>query len=360
MRATEFIAQVGGGKARPAYFLRGPDRFLHEECRAAVVAAIAPETRAWCLNEVDFESGELTRQFDNAHQMPMLGGRSYFLFSDPEDFRRAGDDDYEALASYLENPSPFATLIFIAAEPDRRRRFIQLLEKNTGVVEMLPLARHEAAEWLVRYLERAGVAITAALAEQMSARFEDRPDPRSDAKPGVNLLALRTEVDKVRTAKPGAERWEEADLEQIVSFHEDHEIGKLLEAIAARELARAIERLRALMASKEPEALVVWSIGDLFRQALKSTSAAGTSRGGPSWSRGGGRTSTFEIARQAARRYSAEELAQALRRTRETDLAVKSAWKDSRVLLEILIWQVTVGKAGSAWAEPSWGGTAEA
>jgi hypothetical protein len=29
------------------------------------------------------------------------------------------------------------------------------------------------------------------------------------------------------------------------------------------------------------------------------------------------------------------------------------------VLLEILVWQVTVGKAGSAWAEPSWAGAAD-
>jgi DNA polymerase III delta subunit len=320
------------------------------------VAAVLPESRAWCLNEIDFEAGELDRQLDNAHQIPMLGGRSFFLFSDPDDFRRAGDADYEALAAYLKKPSPCATLVFAAAEPDRRRRFIQLLEKNAAVVDMLPLRRREAAEWLVRYLERAGVAITPALAEEVAARFEDRPDPRGNTRPGVNLLGMRTEVEKALTARPDAQSWEAADLEQMVSFHEDHEIGRLLEAIAERKLEQAIERLRALLASKEPEALLLWSIGDLFRQALKSTSS---SRSGAAWARPGGPPSTFEIARRAARRYSPEELAQALRRTRDTDLAVKSSWKDSKVLLEILIWQVTLGKAGGAWVEPNWAGVAQ-
>lgn len=367
MRPTEFIAELNSGKAGAVYFLRGPDSFLHEECRAAVVAAVPPEARAWCLTSVEFESGQLARQLDNAHQMPMLGGRSFFLVSDSDDFRRAGDEDHEALEAYFKKPPLFATVIFAAVEPDRRRRFAQLLEKKATVVDVLPLDRNEAARWLEQYLRRAGVAITAELARTAAARFEDRPDPRGGTRPGVNLLGLRTEVEKVLTARPGAQRWEAADLERIVSYREDHEIGKLLEAIADRQLAEAIARLRALLASKEPEALILWSVGDLFRQALKSASSGSRSggrayggRGYGGWSRPGGRTSTFDLAQRALEHYSPEELGQALRRTRDTDLAVKSSWKDSKVLLEILIWQVTAGWGGSTWAEPTWAGTAEA
>jgi DNA polymerase III subunit delta len=360
MRPTEFIRQVTSGKPGAVYFLRGPDRFMQEECRTALVAAVPPEARAWCLSEIEFESGVLERQLDNARQIPMLAGHSYFLFSDPEDLRRAGDDDVELLEDYLERPSPVATLVFTAAEPDRRRRFIQLLEKKATVVELLPPDRREAAHWLEAFLRRAGVAIEPELAEQVAARFEDRPDPRRETRPGVNLLGMRTEVEKVLTARPDARRWEEADLEHIVSFREDHEINKLMEAIAERQLGRALDRLRALLASKEPEALILWSIGDLFRQALKTSAGAG--RGGYGYGGGyrSGKGSIFDIAQRAAKRYSVDELGQALRRTRDADLAVKSSWKDSRVLLEILVWQVTVGKAGEGWAEPNWSGTADA
>ncbi|HXJ96956.1 MAG TPA: DNA polymerase III subunit delta [Terriglobia bacterium] len=363
MRPTEFIAQVNSGKAGAVYFLRGPDSFLHEECRAAVVAAVPPEARAWCLTSVEFESGQLAQHLDNAHQMPMLGGRSFFVISDSDDFKRAGDEDVEALEAYFKKPPLFATVIFAASEPDRRRRFAQLLEKKSIVVDVLPLDRNEAARWLEQYLRRAGVAISPELARDAAARFEDRPDPRGGARPGVNLLGLRTEVEKVLTARPGVQRWEAADLDQIISYREDHEISKLLEAIADRQLAGAIAHLRALLASKEPEALILWSIGDLFRQALKSSGASrsgGRGYGGyGGWSRPGGRASAFDLAQRTLERYSPDELAQALRRTRDTDLAVKSSWKDSKVLLEILIWQVTSGWGGSAWAEPSWTGTAE-
>lgn len=359
MGPTEFMEQVRSGKAARAYFLQGPDRFLAEECRAAVLAAVPPDTRAWRLTEVDFEPGRLARELDGAFQMPMLGGNIFFLFSDPDDFRRAGDQDYEALEAYLAKPSPFATVVFTALEPDRRRRFVQLLEKKTTVVDLLPLDRPQAARWLQQFLHGAGVAIAPELASDVAARFESHPDPRSDARPGVNLLWMRTEVEKVLTARPGAKSLEERDVELMISFREEHEIARLLDAIAERQVAPALERLRALVASKEPETLILWSIGDLFRQALKSTSGGAGARSW-GWARPGGRRlSVFDIAQRTARRYSTAELMAALRRTRDADLAIKSSWKDSRVLLEILVWQVIVGTSGSTGIDPEWAGSVE-
>src|SRR5207244_13145811 len=100
---------------------------------------------AWLRAAIAFEAKRGRRELDGAYQMPMLGGRTFLIFSDPEDFKHATDEDYEALEEYLERPSPFATVVFAAVEPDRRHRFIQLLEKKAEVVEMQPLGARAAA-----------------------------------------------------------------------------------------------------------------------------------------------------------------------------------------------------------------------
>lgn len=351
MRPTQFIAALKQGKPRPAYFLRGPDRFLQEECRAAVIQSLAPEAREWCLAEIEFEAGTLARELEGAGQMPMLGGHSYYFYSDSNDFRGATEEDVEALAAYLDHPSPFATLVFTASEPDRRRRFIQLLEKKAELVELTPLATREAAKWLAGYLERRGVEIPSHLAEEVAEKFESRRESRGEgaATGGVNLVWLRTEIDKVLTARPGIKSLTSDDLELIVAVHEEHEIGKLLAAVADRRYGDAVAQLRALVASKESEILILWCIADLFRQALKS--AGRPAFGGGSW---GGRAnpySTFEIAPRLSKTYSRAELLRALRAVRRADLAVKSSWKDSRILLELLLWEIILGK-GAAGAEP--------
>jgi len=130
-----------------------------------------------------------------------------------------------------------------------------------------------------------------------------------------------------------------------VTFREEHEIGKLLGALAERHFGKALTYLRELLASKQPETLLLWCIGDLFRQAIKGTPAY--ARGG--WSRPASPFSTYEIAQRAARTYSRDELLLALRLVRGADLAIKSSWKDSAILLEFLVWQIiTARSAGSA------------
>ena len=344
MLPTEFIASLNSGKPGPAYFLCGPDRFLHEECRLALIASLPPEAREWCLAEIEYEPGRLARELEGARQMPMLGNHSYLLFTDPDDFKHSSDEDVEALKDYLEHPSPFATAVFMAIEPDRRRKLISLLEKKAALVPMMPLSRRDAAVWVKRYLAKSGVECTPELAEEIAGRFETSKESRGQAGAGgVNLLWVRTELEKLLTAKPGAKSLERGDLELMVGFREEHVIGKLLRAIAERRFGTALEHLRALLASKESEMLLLWCIADLFRQALRGASNQQFGRGG--WNKFANPYSTPEIAKLVARDYPREQLLQAIRLARQADLGIKSSWKDSRILLEFLIWQIIVGKS---------------
>jgi len=343
MRPVEFCSMLEKGRPGPAYFLCGPDRFLHEECRAAVLAALPAESREWCFTEAEFRPSELRRELDHARQMPMLGDHSFLYLTDTEDFGRASDEDIENLEHFLKNPPDFATVVFAAGEPDRRRRFIKLLEKKTEVVDLLPLARREATAWLNKFLHKNGFGIEPALADALVGLFEGRNESSGrERAAGVNLLWLRTETEKLLLIHPEKHRIEAADLDLIVPFREEHEIGKLVGAIADRCLPEALQLLRNLLAGKEPETLILWCIGDLFRQALKSIGSLARSHGG--WSRPANPYSTFEIAPRALRTYKREELTGALRLVRAADLAIKSSWKDSAMLLECLLWQIMAGQ----------------
>ncbi len=364
MGPAEFISLLQKGKPGPAFFLRGPDRFLHEECRAAIVTSLPAGAREWCLSEFEFKPGHLLDELEGASQMPMLGGHSFFVFSDPDDFKRASDADYDALQAYLEHPAPFASVVFIAVGPDRRRRFIQLLEKRTEVVEMRPLSVAQAASWLKTFLRQRGVETDPLLAGEIVSRFEYVPESGGEGKGGgVNLLWLRTEMEKLLTAHPQAKRLDREHLDLLVVFKEEHEIGKLLAALAERRFDVALAHLRTLLASKEPEVLILWCISDLFRQALKATAHAHAGRGSSygsarsGWGRFSNPYSTREIAPRALQHYSRQELTQALRSVRRADLGVKSSWKDSRILLEFLIWQIITGKESESLGESSGGVT---
>jgi DNA polymerase III delta subunit len=347
MGPEEFIAALGKGGLSPAYFHRGSDRFLHQECRQAVRAAVPEESRAWCLTEIEFEPGGLERELQAALQIPMLGGHSFFLISDTNDFKHAAEDDTKALAAYLKSPSPTATLIFSAVDPDRRRKFTQLLEKKTTVVEMRPLSVRQAAAWAKEFLHREGIEVDAELAGEIASKFLPGSSSRDPNPQGVNLLWMRTELEKLITSLDGKARLETSDLQLISTFQEEHEIGRMLRAIAERQCDDALGFLRSLVASKVAETLLLWCVGDLFRQALKSAGQGGYGGG---WKRQSNPFATWEIAPVAQRRYTHEELLNALTLVHQTDLGIKSSWKDSTILLEFLIWRITAlpGRAGRA------------
>lgn len=350
IRFSEFAAAIKKGHAVPVYFLCGPDAFLHEEGRRAAAAAIPLEARNWCFTEIAFKPGELVRQLEPASQIPMLSDRVVVYVSCPDDFGRATDADCATLAEYLKNPSSFATVIFAARRPDRRRRFIQALEKGAALVEMMPPTPRDAAAWLADYLRQRGITIQARVADIIARRFEVAAEgsERGRESGGVNLLWMRTEIDKLLTARRGVDHLEEADVAFLAEPRDEHEIGKLLTALAARKVDEALAVLRDLMVSKESETLLLWCVGDLFRQALKA--AGGPLRTAP-WRTTGSGYSTFEIAPRVRASYSREEMTRAITLVRAADLAIKSSWKDSGVLLEGLIWQVATGK--NAAAQPS-------
>jgi DNA polymerase III delta subunit len=196
-----------------------------------------------------------------------------------------------------------------------------------------------------QHLNNLGVEIAGSLAEEIAGKFEISLDSRSSGgASAVNLLWMRTELEKLLTARPGLKRVEAADLEVIVAFREEREIGKLLRAVGERKCAVALATLRELLASKVAETLILWCIGDLFRQAMRGAANYGN-RGG--WSRGANPYSTSEIAPITQKNYAREELLQAMRAVRRADLGIKSSWKDSRILLEFLVWQIVVGKEAS-------------
>lgn len=350
MTPTQFCQAIEDGKPGAVYFLCGPDRFLHEECRNALIRSLSPEMRQWCFAEAEFKPGELWRELEGARQLPMLGGRTYLYITDEDDFGRAQDADTEALEEFLKQPPAFATVIFAASEPDRRRRMIQVLEKKTGLVSMEPLTRREAAAWLQRYLQKAGVGIRPELAEKMAGRFAVGEKMPRGREPGVNVLWLRTETEKLLASRPGLKQVEDSDLDLIAEFREEHEIGKLLAAIAARQLSKALAVLGELLAGKQSETLILWCVADLLRQALR-TAPGPVARPAP-WARSAAPYSTFEVAPQALRSYSREELIDGLRLARSADLAIKSSWKDSKLLLESLLWQLmarTSAPGSAAW-----------
>ena len=324
MTPRQFLEQLRGNRWAPVYFFCGEEGFFHDRCRQVLLRTVPPEVRSWCVHSVDFAPGGLASLLEQAYQMPMMGPRNVFLIRDVGDFSHAAEEDYEALKGYLEKPSLFSAVMFMAEEPDRRRRFVSLLLKRAEVVEMRRPEGADTLRWVAEILRGPGIQIDRAAAETLARKL------------GGNLLWIQTELEKLRLGNPGIKRITVQDLDGLVSIAEDHEVNLLLRALAERNGGEALRRLDSLLRSSEPELRLLWHIAQLFRRSLSAPPGGTYPRRFPA-GRGGDR----DLAAQtAARNYSEPERKEVLRFVHEADLDIKSSWKDTQLRLEHLIWRI--------------------
>ena len=321
MTPKQFVDRLRRGDWAPVYFFWGEEVFLHQKCRQELLKALPEEAHAWGVHSLEWRAGELAGVLDQASQMPMGGPRNLFLIRDPEDFSQAKEADYEALKAYLRQPPLFSTVVFMAEEPDRRRRFITLLFKQAEVVEMCRPEAAEVVRWISRLLQDQGVVIDREAAEELTENF------------GRNLLWIHTELEKLRLSRPEQKRITVRDLESLVSLVENHEVTRLLRSIAERESRKALLQLAHLIRSHEPELRLLWHIGHLFRRSLSLNNYPGRYPARP------GREADL-LPQIVAKNYSYQECLQALRSVHEADLEIKSSWKETYLHLEFLIWKI--------------------
>ena len=294
MRSTEFITALQKGQVGAAYFLRGPDRFFQEECRKAVVNSIPADSRQWCLAELEFAAGQLPPRWKAPSRCPCWAGTIFCSFPTRKTSSKPATRMWKRCAATWSAPPPFRRWFLSPRSRTGGGASFSCSKKKLQLVELRSPDRREAADWVKQFLAEEGVEIAAGLAEEIAGKFESSQDSRSAGGPSaVNLLWMRTELEKLLTARPGLRRVERCGPGGAGRVSR----GARDRQAAARHRSSASAPWRWLHCgscwpARWRKRLILWCIGDLFRQALRGVPSYGN-RGG--WSRGANPYATSEM-----------------------------------------------------------------
>ncbi|MCC7008338.1 MAG: DNA polymerase III subunit delta [Acidobacteria bacterium] len=320
--------QLQLARLAPVYLFVGEDVKLVDRMVDAVEAVIDPADRPFAVEHLyaGEPGGAPADVAAAARSLPMLGARRIVIVRRAErllkpkraaraplsddDSEEGGDEvvDVQALEDYLASPSPSTTLVFVALDVDRTRRFTKKLLEQAAVVEFRGLAadgaaarregRRTAAEWLQDELKRAGRPIEPDAARLLADRAAN------------DISKLRGDVERLLLFTQGRARITSDDVMEVSA--EEHAVDDewaVVNAIAEGNAARALDEVgRRMDRGDSPHALV----GQL-RWWVSSRLAEGD----PSRVRG------------------------ALEALLRADLALKSSGGDDRVLMERLVVELT-------------------
>jgi DNA polymerase III delta subunit len=271
--------RIAAKRLDPIYLFVGNDMKLMDRMVEAIEGTIEPADRPFAVDR--FHAGEPGAQpvdmASAARVRPMLGDRRILVLLRAERLlkpKRAakaqpadeadehGDDeaetlDLQALEEYVAAPSPETTVVFVAAEIDRSRRFTKRLVEKAMVVEFSglmaadgPSARTDtravAADWIQDELTRAGRRIDPDAARLLAERA------------GRDISKLRGDVERLLLFTEKRPRITVDDVREVVVDEQTVEDDwAVINAIAAGDAARALdETARRLDRGDSPHAIV--------------------------------------------------------------------------------------------------------
>jgi len=347
--SDRFVAAVKERKLAPGYVFVGDEAFFRKKCREAILQHLVPaEVRELSLYDFDLGESELREVLDRARTPSLMAPFQVFFIRGIKNLYGRGkhDDEFAAIGDYFKDPNPDALLIFIADHisipADARRmdltdkeRYERIRETLGDIVPVLEFARVEesdAVKWSIETANAEGVKLDTDAARELVDSL------------GGDMMMVANELEKLVLFVGEKKRITLGDVETLVLAAKQRSFYELTDAISARDAARALGVLDAILSAGDGEDAAIghlYMLSRTFRQMLVILERnVRDSRA--LWQ--GFRIPPFaaeDVIRQARRYKSKRELTSAIRRVARADLALRSNPPSKRLVLENLVLDLT-------------------
>jgi len=236
----------------PVYYFHGAEEYLKDELlRQLIDAAVDPATRDFNLESLRAGDVDAETLGSMLGTPPMMAERRVVIVRDVGALRK---DARRTLEQYLKKPATDTVVVLVAAAGTKEDR--TLLELATAV-EFEPLSGSRIPKWITYYANHdLGVEITPEAVTLLQNAV------------GTELGQLQIELDKLASFTYGDEQRviDERAVAAIVGVQRGETLGDLLDAVAARNAARALELLPHVL--QQPKTNAVTMVMALATQTL--------------------------------------------------------------------------------------------
>lgn len=241
----------------PAYYLHGDEEFRKEDAiRYVIDHAVDPATRDFNLDQRRGAELDGETLASLLAMPPMMAERRLVVIRDVTSLRK---DARAALESYLGAPAG-DLLVLLTAPADAK--VDKTLAQLTTPVEFEAMSGSQVPKWIASRVEKLGGRIT----PEATALLQNAV--------GTDLSQLATEIEKLFAHAGGREIDEEA-VASVVGVRREETLGNLLDAVAMRDVPRALTSLAGVL--QQPKTSAVYIVMTLTTQMLAL--ALGKTRG---------------------------------------------------------------------------------
>jgi DNA polymerase III subunit delta len=344
-----FVNEVASGKLRPAYVLVGDEAFFRDRCRAALLQHLVPaDMREFCLYDMDLAEVSVSEVLDRAQTPSLMAPFQVFFIRGVKTLYSRGShkEEFAAVEAYCKNPNPNAVLVFVAdflsipadvrrmemQDKDRYDRIRETLGEYCTLIELARVDEGDGVRWVTEHAQSQDVKIEPDAARELVDAL------------GADMMLIANELEKLVLYVGEKKRITLGDVETMVLAAKQRSFYELTEAISAKDRARALEVLEAILSMGDGEDASIghlYMLAKTFRQMLvilEKNVRDSRAIWQALWQ--GFRVPPFaaeDIIRQARRYKSRRDLTRALRLIARADLQLRSNPPSKRLVLENLV-----------------------
>jgi DNA polymerase-3 subunit delta len=347
--AEKFAAEVAGRKLRAAYVLIGDEVFFRDQCRQALLEHMVPaDLRDFSLHDLDLADASVAEVLDRARTPSLMAPFQVFFIRGVKNLYGRGShaEEFAAIEAYLKDPNPAAVLIFVAdhisipadtrrmdmTDKDRYERIRETLGEFCGIVELARVEEGDGMRWVIAQAQTEGVKVDQDAARELVDAL------------GADMMLVSRELEKLVLYSGEKKHVTLGDVETMVLAAKQRSLYELTEAISAKDKARALAVLDALLSTSEGDDAAIghlYMLARTFRQMLvilEKNVRDSRAIWQALWQ--GFRVPPFaaeDVIRQARRYKSRRELTRALKLIARADMGLRSNAPSKRLVLENLI-----------------------
>jgi DNA polymerase-3 subunit delta len=347
--SDRFVSEVASGKLRPAYVFVGDEAFFRDRCRAAILQHLVPaELRELSLYEFDLAETSVIEVLDRAQTPSLMAPFQVFFVRNVKVLYGRGShkEDFVAVEAYVKNPNPNALIVFVAdhisipadvrrmdmQDRDKYERLRETLGEYCAMLEFARIDEGDGVRWVLETAQQQGFKVDADAARELVDSL------------GADMMLISNELEKLTLYAAEKKRITLGDVETMVLAAKQRNLYELTDAISAKDRARSLQVLSALLSSGDGEEAAIghlYMLARTYKQmlvVLERNVRDSRAIWQALWQ--GFRVPPFaadDLIRQARRYKSRRELTRALRLIARADLDLRSNPVSKRMVLENLV-----------------------
>ena len=335
MFPSDAIAEITAGKPRPVYLVLGEESVLADRVVAAARAHVVEAALAG-FNVDTFDANDakdVNRAIESANTMPMMARRRLVILRGLERLEKAEGakvSPTDAIADYLDKPSPSTCLVLVAFKLDGRRRLASVARKQDIIVACDPLKPHALPSFVRDEAKRRGNPI----AQDVANALVDLV--------GYELGGLIDAVERLSLFVGAGKPIDEDAVHACIARVRVGSVWGLSDALMARDRGRALTLLAENYDPRDRGLPLLGILAQAMRRTLKMRVLLDAGRTVDDAAKGAG-VAPFK-ARETAilvKKVPLADLERALVVLAEADVALKGSKRPPQLILEDAILRMT-------------------